>query len=149
MKHGLSKTSFQRSHNAMKQRCSNPNHPGYKDYGGRGIIYCEKWETLVGFADDMFDSYIPGLTIERLDVNGMYCKENCIWIPKNQQWKNKRNIVFITHGGITKSMSEWAKEYGINRCTFAERLSKGWPFESIIYPKKHHRSNILHAQPLS
>ena len=77
---------------AMIQRCTNPNNISYKDYGGRGIIVCDKWiESFKSFIEDMGLKPEPSFTIERVDVNGNYKPDNCIWIPKGDQNKNKRN----------------------------------------------------------
>jgi len=64
---------------AMKQRCSNPNRPNYKLYGGRGITFCKKWENFVGFWEDMGEDWSFGTSIERINVNGNYKKSNCRW----------------------------------------------------------------------
>ena len=83
----------------MKERCSNKNSYGYKNYGGRGITYDLKWETFLGFKENMYFKYIYykrkygkncKLSIERMNVNGNYCFENCIFIPLRDQWINRR-----------------------------------------------------------
>jgi len=85
--HGDFGTPFYFVWNAMKQRCNNPNTEKYPRYGGRGITYCAKWENYIGFKEDMAESWLPGLSLDRLDVNGDYTKENCRWITVN---KNSR-----------------------------------------------------------
>lgn len=90
--HGMSKTSFKECHTNMKARCDNPQHPSYPDYGGRGITYCDKWKSFVGFIEDMYDSYSDKLTIDRIDVNGNYEKENCRWTNNSVQGHNKRKM---------------------------------------------------------
>lgn len=77
----------------IRKRCYDKGCKSYKDYGGRGIVMGPEWENNY----DAFRSwatsngYKPGLTIERIDVNGMYCPSNCTWIPKCEQSKNRRN----------------------------------------------------------
>lgn len=91
-KHGMSQTAFKECHVNMKARCDNPNHPSYPNYGARGITYCDKWKRLTGFIEDMLEGYKDGLTLDREDVNGMYCKENCRWTDMGVQGHNKRKL---------------------------------------------------------
>jgi hypothetical protein len=72
----------------MKQRCTNPNNARWKNYGERGITYTEDWETFEGFYKDMGERPL-GLSLERVDVNGNYCKENCVWATPQQQVRNQ------------------------------------------------------------
>jgi hypothetical protein len=74
----------------MIRRCNNPNDSGYPTYGARGIRVCNEWIDIHNFVTDMYPSYEDGLTLERKDVLGNYCKENCIWISLADQQKNKR-----------------------------------------------------------
>lgn len=74
----------------MRERCTNPNNKSWPNYGGRGIFTCESWKQFANFWSDMGDSYKPGLTIERRNNDGPYCKENCCWDTRLAQAKNKR-----------------------------------------------------------
>ena len=75
----------------MNQRCSNPNNKAYKYYGGKGIRICVIWRKYSAFKDwAMNNGYEEHLTIERINVDGDYCPENCTWIPRGDQNKNKR-----------------------------------------------------------
>lgn len=89
-KHGLTGTAFKDVHSNMKARCDNPNHPQYPAYGGRGIKYEPRWKELTAFAEDMYDSYQEGLSLDRIDVNGGYNKVNCRWTNMSVQGHNKR-----------------------------------------------------------
>lgn len=91
-KHGMSHTSFKECHVNMKARCDNENHPSYPNYGARGITYCDNWKTLNGFIEDMFESYVDTLSLDRVDVNGNYCKDNCRWVGMDVQGHNKRKL---------------------------------------------------------
>lgn len=95
---GMSSTKIYGVWSSMKARCDNPNGMGYKNYGGRGISYEKSWETFTGFYKDMFKGYEEGLTLERIDVNGDYCRNNCTWIPRENQSRNLRKFCTNTSG---------------------------------------------------
>lgn len=76
----------------MKQRCLNPKSNNYKNYGERGVSVCEKWMTFEGFWEDMQEGYSEHLSIDRIDVSGNYCKDNCKWSTYSEQGYNKRKI---------------------------------------------------------
>lgn len=73
----------------MKQRCLNKNRPDYEHYGGRGIAICSEWLEFDNFARDMGERP-EGLTLERREVNGNYCPENCYWATRKAQGFNRR-----------------------------------------------------------
>ena len=86
----------------IKSRCSNKNETGYKNYGGRGISVCKEWlDKKNGFKNfydwAMSNGYTDGLTIDRIDVNGNYCPENCRWVTSKEQQNNKSTNIFIFH----------------------------------------------------
>lgn len=75
----------------VMQRCKNPNNPDHKNYGARGIEVSSDWTDFGRFLTDMLPTYRPGLTLERVDVDGNYCKENCTWITNEAQASNRRS----------------------------------------------------------
>lgn len=133
----------------IKQRCDNPNCKSYKNYGGRGIIYNISWSKYENFKRDMIIKYISsikkygkaGLSIERKDVNGNYCFDNCIFIPHFQQGSNTRKNrwfkasspdgrQFISKNQVWFARDNGLLDTGINRCLRGRGKShKGWTFE--------------------
>lgn len=90
--HGLTSHRLYKTWNNMMQRCNNQNIKSYKDYGGRGITICNEWLDIQNFINDMYPSFEEGLTLDRIDVNGNYCKENCRWATPIVQARNTRKI---------------------------------------------------------
>jgi hypothetical protein len=76
----------------MKQRCFNPNHKNFKDYGGRGINICEEWSKDVQtfYNWSVANGYKEGLTIDRIDNDKGYSPDNCRWVTMKVQRKNQR-----------------------------------------------------------
>lgn len=102
--------------NAMINRCENPHNKNYNNYGGRGIKICEEWKDIRNFskwADETGFELGKNLSIERKDVNGNYCPENCCWIDRKLQSRNRRNTVRLDINGDNKSLSEWCEVYNV------------------------------------
>lgn len=94
----------------MKQRCLNKNRQDFKYYGGRGIKICERWQySFKNFIEDMYCSYSPGLTLDRIDVNGDYTFENCRWATMGEQCRNKRVYENSPQGvsGVSSHGDRW------------------------------------------
>jgi hypothetical protein len=106
----------------MKQRCLNAKHPQYKNYGARGITICAEWlNSAQRFADDMGERP-DGMTIDRKNNDGPYCKDNCRWATKAEQRINQRTVRLITVHGETKPLRHWALAYGIKEWTLHHRI---------------------------
>lgn len=114
--------------NGMKQRCYNSKNRGYKNYGGRGITVCDKWKNdFISFVKDMGDVPV-NMTIDRIDNNGNYCKENCRWATKLDQNRNRRSNVKID--GVCISII--SKKLCGAASLVGKRLSRGWSIEKAI-----------------
>lgn len=88
-RHGMSETPEYYAWNNMLQRCYKPHNPKYRDYGGRGISVCPEWHTFENFYRDMGKRPV-GLSLDRIDNNGNYSKENCRWTTGSEQVANSR-----------------------------------------------------------
>lgn len=93
--HGESKTPLYSVWSCMINRCYTITAKEYKNYGARGIKVCEAWKDYKKFKIDMQEGYGPGLSIDRIDVNGNYEKSNCKWSTLSEQLNNKRNTIRI------------------------------------------------------
>ena len=134
-RHGLRKTRLYGIHNGLLQRCYNPSRPKYKNYGGRGITVCEEWRNnFKAFYDwAMANGYADGLTIDRINNDGNYEPSNCRWVKIKEQAYNKTTSNFITYKGETKTIAEWAQEYGIKYGTLFYRIKNGWDIEEALH----------------
>jgi hypothetical protein len=117
---------------SMIKRCERLYDAGYVDYGGRGIKVCERWHKFENFFEDM-GPCPPGMTLERIDNNGDYCKENCKWATRVEQQNNRRSIKWVEYKGETKNLTQWSKALGINISTIRQRLyTYGWSVEKTF-----------------
>lgn len=131
--HGMKGTSEYNAWANMLQRCGNPNHPDYQEYGGRGIYVCDRWrESFETFYADMGPRPSDQHTLERQDVNAGYYPGNCLWATWDVQGSNKRNSVFYTVDGETYTQSQLARKVGMSVQTLAARLKSGLSVEEAI-----------------
>ncbi len=130
-KHGMSGTPSFKSWRAMISRCYQKTNKHYKDYGERGITVCDKWLDFQGFYDDMGDRP-NNMSLDRIDNNLGYSKENCRWADNIQQARNKRNNKLIEFNGQVKSVPEWAEIYKISLGALHRRLYSGMPIEKAL-----------------
>lgn len=125
--HGLRNHPLYKTWMAMKYRCLTVTAHNYHLYGGRGISICDRWlESVVNFYNDMFNGYQKGLHLDRIDVNGNYCPENCRWVTGTENNNNKRVNWKVSFDGRTHTPTEWGSELGIKANTIQSRKRKGW-----------------------
>jgi len=130
-KHGHSRSKVYGLWKGMLQRCENPKAPAYENYGGRGISVSAEWHDFTVFLADM--GFPPsGGTIDRIDNNGNYRKENCRWATVKEQRNNTRLNVSLTFDGRTQTISEWADELGFTRECLRGRIREGWSVEETL-----------------
>ena len=90
-RHHKSETQAYRTWQHMKSRCLNPKTVRYKNYGGRGISVCDRWQDFKNFYADMGDRP-PGLQIDRIDNDGNYEPGNCQWVTPKENSNNRRRL---------------------------------------------------------
>ena len=115
----------------MRSRCLNPNHHAYRNYGGRGIKICARWESFNAFLTDMGERPLDG-TLDRIDVNGNYEPANCRWLPRREQTRNQRTTMTLTHNGHTDTLRGWARRLGMDKSSLKTRLDGGWPLDKAL-----------------
>jgi hypothetical protein len=135
--HGMKGTPEYTAWAAMKGRCSNPNYENYPNYGGRGITVCKEW-------DDSFEAFYAdvgprpeGHSLDRIDVNGNYEKNNVKWSCSEEQCNNRTNARYLTHDGRTQTIAQWSKETGVTYQTIHNRLERGWSAANALSTKNY------------
>lgn len=100
----------------MKQRCYNKNAKSFTDYGGRGIKVCDEWfNDFQAFKEwALSNGYNDTLTIDRIDNNKGYSPNNCRWVDRKTQNRNRKNVKYYTINGDTHCLSEWCEILGLN-----------------------------------
>lgn len=117
----------------MIQRCYNPKRPEFKNYGGRGILVCDRWRSYDLFFEDMGCRPSDRHTLERRDNARGYEPGNCYWATRGEQLRNKRNNVLFTINGVTRCFEDWCAHYGINPTTCRHRMERsGMTLEAAL-----------------
>ena len=133
-KHGQNNTKLYQSWECMKGRCNNPHNIGYSNYGGRGIQVCDEWDDFVQFMEwANANGYEEGLTLDRIDVNGNYCPENCRFATRKEQANNRRTCIMITYLDETHSLKDWCRILNLPYSVIQTRMYKlKWDFQTAI-----------------
>jgi hypothetical protein len=118
----------------MHQRCYNPNKRGFELYGGRGIAVTSEWHDFNVFGRDMGATWRKGLSLDRIDTDGNYCKENCKWSTPKEQGNNRRtNRVIQTPNG-EMTIAQAGDFFGLSAITIRSRIRYGWPEDQLLKP---------------
>jgi hypothetical protein len=134
--HGKVGTPEYRIWSDMKTRCFNPKRPCWADYGGRGITMCDRWrDDFSAFLEDMGPRPSAEHTVDRIDNDGPYCKENCRWTTMREQSRNRRSNHLVTINGETHPLIVWLERYGTVASRYKKRIKMGWSeFDAITRP---------------
>ena len=140
---GMSKTPEYKAWYNMKDRCFNPNHKCYSDYGGRGIKICDRWKnSFQNFFLDMGSRPTAKHSLDRIDNNADYFPKNCRWATKAEQVNNKRNNKpLITIGNETWTIVQWANKMGYGKTVIHNRLKDGWSdYDAVMTPVRQRKT---------
>lgn len=119
LKHGFSSHRLYNVWTNMIKRCNNIENTNYKSYGARGITVCDRWLDINNFIEDMYPTFEDGLTLDRIDVNGNYEKDNCRWATIVTQNRNTQRINKINTSGYRgvswhKKNKKWRTQIIVN-----------------------------------
>ena len=140
-KHGFCRTRFYTIWQGIKKRCFNPNSKRFSDYGGRGIIVCQRWLKFENFCDDMYKSYKEhcnkysekNTTIDRFpNNNGNYKLNNCRWATRKEQAINMRTNQFLTYKKQTLTISQWEQKLNFGKSIIRGRIKSGWSISKAL-----------------
>lgn len=140
VKHGDARKGYEysnlyKSWSEMKRRCNNPKDMKFNSYGARGIKVCKEWSEDYSVFKDwaLKNGYQKGLTIDRVDVNGNYCPENCRWANNKQQSRNKQDTVYVVYQGKKIALIQLCEDLNISYTCVYQRLYKlGWDVEKAV-----------------
>lgn len=134
-KHGMAGTNIYTIWIDIMRRCYNPKVRQYKNYGARGIKVCDQWHNFENFYRDMGDRP-ENKSIDRINSDGDYCKENCRWVDNMTQQSNKRNNTYVEYNGERHTLAQWGRILGIDPKLIRSRIFRSkWPIEKAF--QKH------------
>lgn len=140
--HGQHGTRAHKIWTSMIQRCRDKNQQSYAYYGARGITVCDAWQTFDGFARDMLPIPFDGASLDRIDNDKGYSLDNCRWVTRADQHRNKRSNRLVTIGEETKILADWCRHYGVDPNVVQARLRCGWEMEpALIQPVRPKRAH--------
>jgi hypothetical protein len=126
------KTKEYRTWLHMRGRCNTPTDLKFKDYGGRGITVCERWNSYENFLSDMGRAPSPKHSLDRKENSGNYEPVNCRWATTIEQTNNTRRNNVISYNNKTMNLSQWCRELSLYEKTIWYRLKRGWGVEKAF-----------------
>jgi hypothetical protein len=140
--HGQSATLLYSRWCAMHERCKGYKDRDRKRYTERGITVCPEWSSFETFMDNMGEPPSVFHTLDRINNDAGYSKENCRWATKEEQSNNKSSNVFIEHDGIRKTVAQWAKEKEVCPKALMYRIKAGWGAELALSMPYNHSNKV-------
>jgi hypothetical protein len=136
----------------MIARCYCKGSPSYSNYGARGITVDERWrgfpEGFNAFVADMGELPSSAMTLERVNNEGPYSPDNCIWADRRAQALNRRRTIWITVGGVMLCVQDWAQRLGVDSMKLKHRAKTLGSYEAAIESYKWWpRGKRIHYQP--
>lgn len=131
--HGMSKHPAYAVWHSMIQRCTEPTHQSWRNYGGRGITVCDRWlHSFENFWSDMGPTYQRGLDLDRRDNSQGYSPENCRWVTRLVNGGNTRSRREVDTPLGRMSVAELSRRTGIGKTTLTYRLNHGCPTDMLL-----------------
>lgn len=115
----------------MRRRCRDKNHKSHANYYDKGITVCERWKEFINFLSDMGERP-EGKTLDRIDSNGNYEKDNCKWSTHKEQANNMSRNHYLEYKGEKLTISQWADKQGLPYNTLTARIRRGWSIERAL-----------------
>lgn len=133
IRHGLCHLSEYRAWQTMRLRCTNPKNKAYPDYGGRGITVCDKWfDDFPAFLRDMGRKPSPEYELDRKDNDLGYSPDNCRWVTRSQNDRNRRSNRWIEFRGERRLLVEICEQFGVRKDTIIWRMKSGMDLETAL-----------------
>jgi hypothetical protein len=131
-KHGCADTPEYNTWKSMVHRCTNQKTSRWGDYGGRGIVVCERWQSFENFLADMGMRPSARHSLDRVNVHGNYEPGNCRWATIDIQARNTSRTAMLTFNGTTQCVADWATDLGVYPQRLRDRLKAGWSVEKTL-----------------
>lgn len=132
----------------MVRRTSDIKDRRYSDYGGRGISVCDRWRNINNFVEDMYDTYSPDMSLDRIDNNGNYELSNCRWATKEVQARNTKMVQRNNksgYRGVCRHREKWISKICVNRKSIHIGLFEDSMDAAIAYNRYVIDNNLEHT----